>query len=249
MRDTESESILTDKEPDAEREPVPWGLRDMVSAGLMGVALMAAGLLAVLAAALLVGLDVENPQNQMLLAFAMLGLEALLIPPVWWWGMRKHGAPPASLGLRPAPWPRSLLYVGLGLVAILALNAGWSVVMERFGLAGQPDIVPLFGEGLTGLLSALLVAAVVAPVAEELFFRGFLYAGLRDCWGLPAGVAISSILFGVVHLTPGVMVPITLMGALLAWLYEATDSLWPPIVLHAAYNGLAVIIMYMAEGF
>ena len=248
MRNAESEGSLSNHEPGAEREPVPWGLRDMVSAGLMGVALMGAGLLAVLAAALLMGLDVENPQNQTLLAFAMLGLEALLIPPVWWWGMRKHGTPPATLGLRPTPWLRSLLYVGLGLVAILALNAGWSVVMERYGLVGQPDILPLFGEGFAGLLGALLVAAIVAPVAEELFFRGFLYAGLRDRWGPAAGVAVSSLLFGMVHLTPGVMVPIALMGAMFAWLYEATDSLWPPILLHAMYNGLAVVIMYVAEG-
>jgi uncharacterized protein len=227
---------------------VPWGLRDMVSAGLMGVTLMGGGLMVVLAAALLMGLDVENPQNQTLLAFAVLGLEAMLIPPVWWWGIRKYGAPPAVLGLRPAPWLRSLLYVSLSLVAILALNAGWSVVMERYGLAGQPDIVPLFGEQLAGLLGALLVVAIAAPVAEELFFRGFLYAGLRERWGPAAGVAISSLLFGVVHLTPGVMVPIALMGALFAWLYEATDSLWPPILLHAIYNGLAVVIMYVAEG-
>ncbi len=236
------------RNPGPAKQGVPWGLADMVLAGLATVVLMVVGLFVLVTAALFAGLELQNPENQALLGFAMLGLEALMIPPVWWWGVHKHGAKAAILGLRRAPWLRSAVYIGLGLAAILAMNVGWAWVMERYGLQGQPDIVPLFGEGPSGLAIALLVAGIVAPVAEELFFRGFLFAGLRDRWGLPIGIALSSALFSVVHFVPGVMLPIAFMGALFAWLYQATDSLWPPILLHALYNGLAVIGMYAAQG-
>ncbi len=239
---------MTHDSTGAAHEAVPWGLRDMVAAGLATLALMFVGLLTVVAAGLVAGLDLQDPQNQTFLGFAALGLEALMIPPVWWWGMRKHGAGAAILGLRRAPLARTLVYVAIGLPALLAMNVAWGLVMERFGLEGQGDILPLFGQGLVGLLGALVVAAVVAPVAEELFFRGFLFAGLRDRWGLAAGMLISSAVFGAVHLTPGVMLPIALMGALFAWLYQTTRSLWPAILLHGLYNGVAVLAMYLAKG-
>ncbi len=220
----------------------------MVSASLASIALMAIGFVLVVAAALEAGLDLQTSEQQLLLALAVFGLEALMIPPVWWWGLRKYGVGPKALGLQRPRWLRSLTYAGLAFVAILAVNVGWTWVMERYGLPGQPDLVLVFGEGPLGMLAALLAAGIIAPVAEEIFFRGFLFAGLRDRWGLAAGLVLSSVIFGLVHLTPGVMVPIILMGMLLAWLYQATGSLWPPILLHGVYNAVAVVGLYMSQG-
>jgi uncharacterized protein len=221
----------------------------MVYAGLATIGLMLVGfvLLAILAVAL--GIDVQDPEQQQLVVFAVFALEALMIPPVWWWSVRKYGASPRILGLRGFRFLRGLALVAVGLAAILAINVVWAQVMERFGLEGQPDLVPVFGEGLGGFISALFVAAVVAPIAEELFFRGFLYAGLRDRWGLGAGLIVSSVLFGLIHLTPGVILPIILMGAIFAVLFELTDSVWPPILLHALVNGLAVVGLYASTAF
>ncbi len=101
---------------------------------------------------------------------------------------------------------------------------------------------------MTGLAWALLLGAVVAPVAEEVFFRGFLYAGLRGRWGLGWGLAVSALIFGLAHLMPGVLVPIALLGVVLAWLYEVTGSLWPSILLHMAINGLALVAAYVVGG-
>jgi membrane protease YdiL (CAAX protease family) len=105
----------------------------------------------------------------------------------------------------------------------------------------------MFGGGIGGLLVALLLGGVVAPVAEEVFFRGFIYAGLRARWGVGWALAVTSAVFALVHLTPGVFPPLFLMGLLLAYLYERSDSLWPSILLHAAINSIAFIGMYVSR--
>ncbi len=63
--------------------------------------------------------------------------------------------------------------VGFGLV--LVANWGWALAMSRFNLqlTEQPNPLPYFGGGVTGLLMALLLGAVVAPVAEEIFSAAF----------------------------------------------------------------------------
>ena len=85
------------------------------------------------------------------------------------------------------------------------------------------------------------------PVAEETFFRGFLYGGLRGSWGPVRGGAVSAGLFGLAHPDLFLIVPVTLLGALLVWLYAWTGSLWgadrrprhvqrPPAAARAAFG-------------
>ena len=104
----------------------------------------------------------------------------------------------------------------------------------------------MFGGGIGGLLLALLLGGVVAPVAEEIFFRGYLYTGMRARWGVGWALAVSSLIFALIHLTPGVLPPLFIMGLLLAYLYERSDSLWPSILLHATINSIAFIGMYIS---
>lgn len=88
--------------------------------------------------------------------------------------------------------------------------------------------------------AVLLVAVVAAPVTEELIFRGCLYGVLRSRWGRPAGILVSSALFAAIHghapSLPGLMI----LAAGLALVYERCGSLWAPIGMHAAFNGLTI---------
>ncbi len=224
---------------------VPWRGRDMLLACVAAVALVGLGLIGVVIIALIAGIDPMAQEQLHLIVFAVFALEALLILPAWFWGPHKYDKDWGILGFRPAPTVQSIVLIALALVAVLGLNALWAWVMETFNLPGQPDLVPLFGEGVSGFIVAFVVAAIVAPIAEEVFFRGFLYAGMRDRWGLTAGLIVSSLLFGVIHLTPGVILPIVLMGLIFALLYEKTNSLWPAIILHGLINALAVIGAYV----
>ena len=182
------------------------------------------------------------------LTIAVFAAEGLLIVPAWWWGPRKHGGGWPRLGFRSFDWGRGIMWVAGGLLLTLFINVAWDPIRQLLGWAPQDQVLDLFGGGLRGLVWALLVGAGIAPVAEEVFFRGFLYAGLRDRLGVGWGIALSALVFGVVHLTPGVLVPIALMGAILAGLYQITGSLWPSIILHMSINALAMIGAYVAGG-
>ncbi|MFH1085858.1 MAG: type II CAAX endopeptidase family protein, partial [Chloroflexota bacterium] len=213
--------------------PARWGLRDMLWASLATLGLM---LVAGVALALAIGLGMAvvggTAPPMSLVILVALSLELLMIPPSWWWGPRKYGGGWPALGLRRFRVLRGLGLTLAALLGVLAMSAAWEPVRQRLGWASQPDLLPFFGEGLGGLALALLLGGVVAPLAEEVFFRGFLYAGLRARLGAASGVALSALLFALVHVVPGVLAPIFLMGVAFALLYEHTGSLWPCILLH-----------------
>jgi membrane protease YdiL (CAAX protease family) len=108
-------------------------------------------------------------------------------------------------------------------------------------------LLPLFGSGIGGLLLALFTGGVVAPIAEEVFFRGFVFAGLYRERGLWPAVVLSSILFALVHITPTSWPPIFLLGVIFAVLYERTGSIWPAVAAHAAVNSLSFLLVYLLE--
>jgi len=92
-----------------------------------------------------------------------------------------------------------------------------------------------------------LLAVLVAPFAEEIFFRGFIFSGIGNRYGYGWGAILSALIFALVHVLTlwqlGVLVPIFLLGLLLAWLYMRTGSIWPCIFTHFAYNTIALLFV------
>lgn len=108
----------------------------------------------------------------------------------------------------------------------------------------QPEpqaILSRFPRTAIGIALFALLAVVIAPIFEELFFRGFLFRGLAASWGWIAGAVVSAAAFSVVHLQVSVMVPLFVLGFALAWVYKRTGSLWTCISLHALFNGISVL--------
>lgn len=108
----------------------------------------------------------------------------------------------------------------------------------------QEDIAEQLGvdAGALAAIGAGLLIVIAAPLSEEIFFRGFFFAGLRRGMPLIAAALVSGVLFGAAHLTTGdvlAFVQLSVLGALLAWLYERTGTLWSPIALHFANNAIA----------
>jgi membrane protease YdiL (CAAX protease family)/uncharacterized RDD family membrane protein YckC len=110
----------------------------------------------------------------------------------------------------------------------------------------QEDIARDLGleEGVAAAIPVVLLIAVAAPIAEEIFFRGMLFGGLRRGMSMVPAAAISALVFGGLHATTGVTAvpPLIAFGFVLALLYERTGSLGPPIILHAMNNGLALAV-------
>lgn len=95
---------------------------------------------------------------------------------------------------------------------------------------------------LTSLPLKIMFAAagiIVAPIGEEIFFRGLLYNSLKRQWGVPAAIVVSGVIFAVAHFGPIAILGIIPMGMLLAYVYERTKSLWVTITMHMLNNLLA----------
>lgn len=123
------------------------------------------------------------------------------------------------------------------------------VLGARRYFAWQQDVLPMpSGQGEVSLFQGsgdhaigLLALVVLSPaICEELFFRGALLSGLRR--DLPAWrvIALEMLFFGLVHMSIHRFVPTALLGGVLAGVTLRARSLWPAVILHAAYNGLLV---------
>lgn len=111
----------------------------------------------------------------------------------------------------------------------------------------QEDIGSQLGLDRGVWLAALAVflICIVAPIAEETFFRGFFFAGLRGRLSRIPAALISGIVFGAVHAPTGptAVIPLAILGTGLALLYERTGSIWPGIIAHAINNSLALLVV------
>ena len=125
----------------------------------------------------------------------------------------------------------------------LVVNLVYASLLGLFGLEIQPDIELIF-ESTDLPLALLFGGAVVAPFVEELFFRGFVFSGLRGKWGWPKAALVSAGLFAVAHVIPTSILPIFILGLIFAFLYQASGSIWPAILMHMLTNTVALLVAY-----
>lgn len=160
-----------------------------------------------------------------------------------------------ELGLRG--WPR-WLDIGLapvGFVVYLLFAGALTFVFSQFAWFDAKQAQELgFSISSTGAdrIVAFLILTIVAPIAEEIIFRGWLYGKLRKCFNgaLPneVGMIISnllvSILFGVVHLQWNVGVNVFALSVVLCAMREITGTIYAGILLHMIKNGVAFYLLY-----
>ncbi|MFO0868452.1 MAG: CPBP family intramembrane glutamic endopeptidase [Pirellulales bacterium] len=132
-----------------------------------------------------------------------------------------------------------------GGLALLAINVLYGLGMEWWRGASAPspwNQSPFLSP--TGKAVFLLFGALGAPLAEEVFFRGYLLGMFRQAKDVGFGILFSSLLFAVLHIADPYHLPATfLFGLILAWLTCRTDSLWAAIVAHAVNNGVAILVL------
>ena len=129
-------------------------------------------------------------------------------------------------------------WIGIGIVSYLAFSIVWSVVI---GTPEQDDIAGNFGP----IGWQILLIVVLAPVAEEICFRGMLFSGLRNRLPMWAAALGAGAIFGALHYSTGVSaVPVLIvLGVIFAVVYEKTGSIWPPIIMHVGNNAFALAVL------
>ena len=107
------------------------------------------------------------------------------------------------------------------------------------------DIGVDWGSGPVALGLAVISTVIIAPIAEELMFRGYLLDSIRKMHGDRVAVVISAIIFGLVHFEPYTIGMAAIGGLVYGYIRVRTGSLWPSIVGHMIWNGFALIVTYL----
>ena len=206
------------------------------------LAILAAFVIAAAAAAGGAEVDAEDLPTGIVLS-ATLVQDALLVGFAIFFG-RMGGAAlsAASFGLRRVRLGPAFGWALAAFGMFYAFTFVWSIALQ---VTENDDLAQDLGaaDSALNLIAVTLLVTLAAPIAEELFFRGFLFTALWRWKGWILGAIASGIVFGLVHAggTPVVfLAPLAVLGFLLCWLYRKTGSLLPGMGVHAFNNALAL---------
>lgn len=139
--------------------------------------------------------------------------------------------------------------VALGAGIALFMGFGIELVFPTGDQVEGPLIQAASAPGWQRILFVIL-AVVLAPVVEEFLFRGVMFTGMARSWGTWPAAIVVTVLFGILHLFdvggyyPALLM-VTIAGFAMVLLRIRTGSMLPSIAMHAAYNGIQVLVLYL----
>jgi uncharacterized protein len=179
----------------------------------------------------------------LLITSQALKVAAILVT-LHWLALRARGLDWRALGVRPCA-PRWLGRAAMGALAGFVLG----VLLAKWLVASLPAWAPMtasryaWSDGPAWQMGLLLVLAILlTPLAEELFFRGFLLRWMASHRPLWLAMGVSALMFGASHLVPAQALVAALMSLLLGTLFLASGSIWPAVLCHVLYNALGVLL-------
>ncbi|KAL4420180.1 hypothetical protein ABPG77_008316 [Micractinium sp. CCAP 211/92] len=243
-----------------ERFNVPWGAKETVlgmvgwSAAFAGVGLAFIPVLAAIAGPK--GFSGLSAADKSLFALVNQVIETAASIAIIRLGVAKFEPLPNELfkyDLRePFKKPRGWLMWGLLGIALSPLVVYCSALLsETVGASdasgrGTVDAVSsIITMDFSTYASLMATTALLAPLLEETVFRGFLLTSLTKWMPVPAAVALSSLAFGMVHLTPRDFPQLTALGFLLGFAYVRSRNLLTPMLIHGAWNGSVLTILFL----
>lgn len=232
-----------------EEEHTTWGFGDIfiISIGILVIFVLGIAALRLLPQIDLVGGSLSG-QNAILLSASLGALEAVgLIGSIYLFGLRRRHLSWSAVGIRPLSDRWRLYAIALGIIVIPASGILAGMIQLAMGQPlSNPQLPFLAPNGFSwfGAVSMFLLGGIAAPIGEELFFRGIFYQWLRDRWGVWVGIIVSGLIFGALHGEPSVAGAAAVLGMLLAWVYERSQSLWAPVLIHVINNSVKIIFLY-----
>jgi len=194
--------------------------------------------------------------NSILLQFAVILLSTVFTLLITRWFLKLYKLDFGFLGLKKPKWYEPLL--GLGMVPAYYIVFGMVVAIvshfvPSFNVSQKQEIGFDDVAGQTEMIVTFVSLVILAPLLEEIVFRGFIYKTLRTPFAIPVAAVVTSLLFGAGHLLEGGSDGLLYVGALqtfilslfLVGLRQKTHNLWPGITLHASNNLIAFLALYV----
>lgn len=220
-------------EKEAQTYSVPWSVGD-TWLGVVLLILLSVGMLV----AVLMGINAQFMQNIGILFLELIYILPIVLIFLW---RRIHWK---YLGF--GKFTLDVIRIGCGLLiggyAIIYLH---NVLLDFFGFSVQGEQISEIFDQLESPVWFFITGAVIAPIVEEIFFRGFLFQGFRQKYGWMPAVFLSSAIFGAAHLDPVSLIPTFVLGCVLAYVYHRSNSVWPGILFHAAINSFSLCAVYV----
>lgn len=238
--------------PPVARPRSGWTLADMVV--VVVLSLVGTILIALLFALAIRALGFANAEALLtshpvaVTAITGTAIYGILLLAIYGYIVRRRGLGWTALGFRRPPLLALLLAPVVVFGQLMAAALMNLLVFSLIGSFENPQV-----EGITGgqsfswlnFVLMLLLAGVVAPIVEEIFFRGLVYGWLRTRAPVVVAVLLSAAIFAVAHVVPILIPALFVVGIILALAYELSGSLWLSILLHGLQNSLAVTLIFV----
>lgn len=222
----------------------------------LGLALVAIGMIGVpaviveLAPREVTAWLLETPLGTLTLSAAVYAIALLVLLSPMIFKKEKLVVILEKLGLKNPPRVQMFLWALMMQGIMIAITMVVLVVLTMVNIPGldltQEQELPfsqLFG--WYEYVSAFLLLVVLAPIFEELMFRGYFYGRLRKYSGVVASALITSVAFSVVHGQVNVAIVVGVLSVFMCLLREKFDSIYPTIAMHMLQNGFSYVMLFI----
>lgn len=240
----------TDLNPQAPNSQDKWTWQEIILIPIGFGIIFIAGWIILSALLRQFGLDLSlNAEPTFAQTISLAGMETVaLVGSVYLLGMLRRGISWDELGIKSLNSRWFLIAVTISLLAIPITGLITLLVLQVFNLPFENPQLDFFlpqGISFPAILMVIVFGGITVPFAEELFFRGVLYRWLRKHWSLWPSIILSALIFGVIHLDIAVGLTAFVLGIVLAWVYERSQNLWTPFLIHALNNSLRLLLLYI----
>ncbi len=136
-----------------------------------------------------------------------------------------------------------VIFLPIRLILVFFVLIVFGMDLNETSLLGEPTESDEFSAWyLLGIVEAILMIGIFAPVVEELFFRGLLHSWLGQKLPAIPAIGITGFLFGLAHLDPLMVMSNIVLGFVLSAAYHYSQSLWVSMLIHFVNNGVVIVL-------
>jgi membrane protease YdiL (CAAX protease family) len=190
-------------------------------------------------------------KNAIILLLYLLQVAGMLFP-LWYFVLRKYTSDYEEFAFRWIGTRKTFLWIIMSYLFYLGLSIFlieifYNLGIESFGFEKQRSLFEIFGTDIVGVLFAIFVAIIIAPIVEEIFFRGFILQTLVKRISAFWGVVLTALIFAAVHFEFRSIMPLLILSFILNIIFVKTRSIWPCIIFHIFNNTVTFIGLYCIE--